>query len=380
MCLIQVGTEDGNEMANTGARSTTEADPEESFHAVSPCLEAPRSPVPMVSIVEATRDVVYEMGIHRVGLFGTRFTMQWCFYPEVFRRFSSTRATAATPRAVQLRTRCEAHHPRAAGLGRHVERGEQRHRIAEGVGQSGGDDARAIARVEQPLSGPRDLWRDLVGPRQSDGVSGEDLQVPPNEPLDERRRRDECPDVFRVRGPKPGVVILGVRQNADPSGNRYEPPTTTFHTGWKSSGAASAGARNTATSAWSSASPRRRRWSCLQQVLRAPPAYYLEIRRAGVLLPSLRRRSHSTCGQTRGRDRLKSDSCEVDVGPDGYRHRRAIRDPPQGREGAKRLTAVNRMPRPQPIACLPIVRSRAVHARAHLRDSSRVATPPWVFH
>ncbi len=97
MCLIQVGTEDGNEMANTGARSTTEADPEESFHAVSPCLEAPRSPVPMVSIVEATRDVVYEMGIHRVGLFGTRFTMQWCFYPEVFRRFQKYSRNCSSP-------------------------------------------------------------------------------------------------------------------------------------------------------------------------------------------------------------------------------------------------------------------------------------------
>lgn len=43
-----------------------------------------RSPVPMVSIVEATRDVVNDMGIHRVGLFGTRFTMQGRFYPEVF--------------------------------------------------------------------------------------------------------------------------------------------------------------------------------------------------------------------------------------------------------------------------------------------------------
>jgi aspartate racemase len=43
-----------------------------------------RSPVPMVSIVEATRDVVRAMGLHRVGLFGTRFTMQGRFYPDVF--------------------------------------------------------------------------------------------------------------------------------------------------------------------------------------------------------------------------------------------------------------------------------------------------------
>jgi aspartate racemase len=43
-----------------------------------------RSPVPMVSIVEATRDAVRAMGLHRVGLFGTRFTMQGRFYPDVF--------------------------------------------------------------------------------------------------------------------------------------------------------------------------------------------------------------------------------------------------------------------------------------------------------
>jgi len=42
-----------------------------------------RSPVPMVSIVEATRDVVRSMGLQRVGLFGTRFTMQGRFYPNV---------------------------------------------------------------------------------------------------------------------------------------------------------------------------------------------------------------------------------------------------------------------------------------------------------
>ena len=43
-----------------------------------------RSPIPVVSIVEATRDVVSEMGLRRVGLFGTRFTMQARFYPDVF--------------------------------------------------------------------------------------------------------------------------------------------------------------------------------------------------------------------------------------------------------------------------------------------------------
>ena len=43
-----------------------------------------RSPIPMISIVEATREVAYALGLRRVGLFGTRFTMQEPFYPSAF--------------------------------------------------------------------------------------------------------------------------------------------------------------------------------------------------------------------------------------------------------------------------------------------------------
>jgi aspartate racemase len=43
-----------------------------------------RVSIPMVSIVEATRDVARAMGLQRLGLFGTRFTMQGHFYPDVF--------------------------------------------------------------------------------------------------------------------------------------------------------------------------------------------------------------------------------------------------------------------------------------------------------
>ena len=43
-----------------------------------------QSPIPLVSIVEVTCDATKALGLGRVGLFGTRFTMQARFYPEVF--------------------------------------------------------------------------------------------------------------------------------------------------------------------------------------------------------------------------------------------------------------------------------------------------------
>lgn len=45
-----------------------------------------RSPIPLLSIVEATHDEARARGLKKVGLFGTRFTMQGQFYPEVFSR------------------------------------------------------------------------------------------------------------------------------------------------------------------------------------------------------------------------------------------------------------------------------------------------------
>lgn len=44
------------------------------------------SPIPLVSIVEATCDTAKASGLNRLGLFGTRFTMQGKFYPQVFSR------------------------------------------------------------------------------------------------------------------------------------------------------------------------------------------------------------------------------------------------------------------------------------------------------
>lgn len=49
-----------------------------------------RSPIPLISIVESACDAVQALGLKRVALFGTRFTMSGRFYPEVFSRAGLT--------------------------------------------------------------------------------------------------------------------------------------------------------------------------------------------------------------------------------------------------------------------------------------------------
>jgi aspartate racemase len=47
---------------------------------------APKSPIPLISIVEATRAAAKAQNLKRLALFGTRYTMQASFYPKVFSR------------------------------------------------------------------------------------------------------------------------------------------------------------------------------------------------------------------------------------------------------------------------------------------------------
>jgi aspartate racemase len=49
-----------------------------------------RSPIPLISIVESTCEAAQVLGLKRVALFGTRFTMRGRFYPEVFSRAGLT--------------------------------------------------------------------------------------------------------------------------------------------------------------------------------------------------------------------------------------------------------------------------------------------------
>jgi aspartate racemase len=44
------------------------------------------SPIPLISIVEITREAAVKLGLKRLGLLGTRFTMQADFYPDVMRK------------------------------------------------------------------------------------------------------------------------------------------------------------------------------------------------------------------------------------------------------------------------------------------------------
>lgn len=52
-----------------------------------------RSRLPLISIAEATCDRARELGLKRLGLLGTRFTMEAKFYPEVFSRAGLTIVT-----------------------------------------------------------------------------------------------------------------------------------------------------------------------------------------------------------------------------------------------------------------------------------------------
>jgi aspartate racemase len=57
-----------------------------------------RSPIPLISIVEATCAEAKARGFRKLGLLGTRFTMEGRFYPEVFAREG---ITLAVPQAVE---------------------------------------------------------------------------------------------------------------------------------------------------------------------------------------------------------------------------------------------------------------------------------------
>jgi aspartate racemase len=52
-----------------------------------------QSSIPLISIVEATCEAAKALGLRKLGLFGTRFTMQGRFYPDVFSKEGITLQT-----------------------------------------------------------------------------------------------------------------------------------------------------------------------------------------------------------------------------------------------------------------------------------------------
>ena len=65
----------------------------------------PRSPLPLLSIVEAAAREAQRLGHRQLGLLGTRFTMEGGFYPTVFARYGLTVATPAPDDQIYVHTR-----------------------------------------------------------------------------------------------------------------------------------------------------------------------------------------------------------------------------------------------------------------------------------
>jgi len=64
-----------------------------------------RSPIPLISIVEATCDEVRRRGLQAVSLLGTRFTMGGRFYPEVFEKHGVRLAVPSTEEQADIHDR-----------------------------------------------------------------------------------------------------------------------------------------------------------------------------------------------------------------------------------------------------------------------------------
>ena len=63
---------------------------------------ASQSPIPLLSIVEAACEATKKLGLKRVGLLGTRFSMQGRYYPGVFSRAGITVITPGADEQVYI--------------------------------------------------------------------------------------------------------------------------------------------------------------------------------------------------------------------------------------------------------------------------------------
>lgn len=116
-------------------------------HLVFDELQA-RSPLPLLSIVEACAEEARRLGVRRVGLLGTGFTMEAGFYPRVFGRAGIEVVAPGAEGRAWL-------HERYLGeLLRGVFRDDTREgvrRLIAGLGEQAGIEAVVLAGTELPL-------------------------------------------------------------------------------------------------------------------------------------------------------------------------------------------------------------------------------------
>lgn len=113
---------------------------------------ARRSPLPLISIVEAARAEAQRLGLKRVGLFGTRFTMKAGFYTA---RFAEAGIAVVTPEPAEQ----DVIHGKYMGElihGRFLDESRERLlAIARGLRERDGIEALILGGTELPL-----LFRD----------------------------------------------------------------------------------------------------------------------------------------------------------------------------------------------------------------------------
>jgi aspartate racemase len=98
----------------------------------------PRSPIPLLSIVDATADAIQKQGIECVGLLGTRFTMEKSFYAD---RLRARGISTIVPDADE---REEVHRVIMRELGVGVVRPESRRRYVEIMERLAGRGAQGV--------------------------------------------------------------------------------------------------------------------------------------------------------------------------------------------------------------------------------------------
>ncbi len=106
------------------------------------------SSIPLISIVEATCEAAQKRGMKKLGLFGTRFTMQGRFYPEVFSRAGISLAVPNSEEQAYI------HEHYMGELVKGVFRDETRQRfvdIADALKERDGIDGLILGGTELPL-------------------------------------------------------------------------------------------------------------------------------------------------------------------------------------------------------------------------------------